>query len=54
MTEEQLDAIYWDFDARRKGLAPYNVPYGQECAAFKAAFRAAQEKTDENSSIPGK
>lgn len=40
-TDDFLNAAYWDFDARRKGYAPYAAPYGQECRAFKAAVISA-------------
>lgn len=41
LTDELLTAAYWDFDARRKGYAPYHVPAGQECGAFKVSINAA-------------
>lgn len=44
LSDDQLSKAYWDFDARVKGYPPYNVPYGQECAAFKASINFALEK----------
>lgn len=43
LTDELLTAVYWDFDARRKGYPPYAAPAGQECGAFKAAIVSAIE-----------